>query len=92
MIVQLLSVADLVVAVLLVYHEALGLSWFVALYCALYLLIKAVMYYKTAVSWVDGLVGVYLLAVSLGASGVLSYIGAAWLFFKAAPGLLFQKK
>ncbi|MFT4250663.1 MAG: hypothetical protein ACMXYD_04855 [Candidatus Woesearchaeota archaeon] len=83
MILFVLGILDFFVALILLTYEFSSLPSVVGLYAASYLLVKNAVFYQNAVSYVDGLIGLYLLGmVFLGFSGVLTYFAVVFLLCK----------
>lgn len=89
MIVRLLSMLDVVVASILIYTYFFSAHWLVLLYAASYLFIKTSIFYASWASWVDAVVGLYLLLVITGVNGWFALLGAAWLLYKSLLGIIF---
>ena len=88
MIVHVFSALDVLVALLIILTQYVAVSWVVLLYAATYLLFKAVVFHTTWVSWVDGVVGLFVLLLVAGFSSWFAWLAAAWLVFKALFGFI----
>jgi hypothetical protein len=87
MMLVVLSLLDFISALTILAFEFGQPSWVFGMYVASYLIIKAIVFSQTLVSWVDGLVGIWLILLLFGVSSPLSYLAAAWLIVKTVMAL-----
>jgi hypothetical protein len=73
---------DLLTAFVLVTAQHGLVSSAVLFYHGSYLIAKGAWFHRDWMSWIDALIGVYLLLMIFGVRGVLSYVAAAWFLYK----------
>ena len=82
MIVILFGVMDFLASIAFL---LISFGWFkgFAVFMAIYLIIKGIIFFTDIVSWVDLACGIYLLLIVLGVSASLSILCIIWLLQKA---------
>lgn len=87
--IQILSLLDAIAGLSILIGVFFDPYWWVLLYPASYLVVKAIIFHTTWVSWVDGIIGVWMIMLLLGISNtVLSAMSVLWLFYKAVIGFM----
>ena len=73
---------DLLTALVLVGAELGVVSNQILFYHASYLIGKAIWFFKDPLSWIDGLIGLYILSMIFGVRSPLSYVFAVYFLYK----------
>ena len=82
MIFFLFQLLDLLTAIVLVSAEFGVVSNHILFYHASYLIAKAIWFHKDPLSWIDGIAAIYILCMVFGLRTPLSYVFAAYFFYK----------
>jgi len=63
------------------------ISWKLLIYHAIYLILKGVIYWRSWMSWIDIIVGIYIILMIFGLHGWMTWISICYFVYKALSTL-----
>lgn len=90
MIFLLFQILDLLTAFVLITAQLGWASTAILLYHGSYLLAKGGWYWTDPLSWMDIIVGLYIILMALGVRSVFSYVAAAFFLYKFALYIVYN--